>query len=117
MKNYPARQVFFSQRNIEFVYMKNMPLGLILRFLPLRLMYELGGAIYFLKQGAGSAYLKAKVDALRQLPSCLRKRQMLQAKRVLNSDELRSVMLEKTWLCLKWQKFSSAWRRLPEPSP
>jgi GT2 family glycosyltransferase len=116
MKNYPARQVFFSQRNIEFVYMKNMPLGLMLRFLPLRFVYELGGAVYFLKQGAGRAYLKAKVDALRRLPSFLPKRQMIQAKRVLNNDELRSVMLQKTWLSLKWQKFASAWRRFPEPS-
>ena len=70
----PSRQVYYSQRNIEFVYLKNMPLGLILQSAPQRLLYEVGAAIYFSKQGAGSAFFRAKLDVLKHLPSILRKR-------------------------------------------
>src|SRR5579862_3118442 len=37
----PSRQVFYSQRNIEFVYLKNMPLSLILQSALQRLLYEI----------------------------------------------------------------------------
>ena len=63
----PSRQVYYSQRNIEFVYLKNMPLGLILQSAPQRLLYEVGAAIYFSKQGAGSAFFRAKLDVLKLL--------------------------------------------------
>jgi hypothetical protein len=109
MKKYPARQVFFSQRNIEWVYLKNMPFRLMLRSLPERLLYEIGGAAYFFKLGAGTAFLKAKMDAVRKLPSALRKRQKIQNRRTLTNGQLRSVM-QNNWLGSKWRKFSSAWR-------
>jgi GT2 family glycosyltransferase len=108
-KNYPARQVFFSQRNIEFVYLKNMPFSLMLRFLPHRFLYELGGTVYFLKQGTGVAFLKAKIDAIRQLPSMLRKRTKLQRRRILKDKDLRALVLQNNCFWSKWGKFSSAW--------
>jgi GT2 family glycosyltransferase len=104
-----SRQTFFSQRNIEFVYLKNMPLGLMLRSLPQRLTYELGGAAYFFKVGVGSAFLKAKIDAIRQLPAVLRKRKQIQSKNSLTNAQLRSVM-ENDWFWSKWKKLLSAWR-------
>jgi GT2 family glycosyltransferase len=109
MKNHPARQVFFSQRNIEFVYLKNMPVGQMLRSLPQRLVYELGGAIYFFKTGAGMAFLKAKIDAIRRLPVILRKRKQIQSRRTVTDGQLRFSM-QNNWLGLKWKKLLSAWR-------
>jgi len=109
MTKYPARQVFFSQRNIEFVYLKNMPFWLMVRSLPQRLLYEIGGAAYFFKLGTGTAFLKAKIDAVRQLRSALRKRRELRSRRTLTNAQLRSV-LQNNWLGSKWEKFSSAWR-------
>jgi hypothetical protein len=109
MKKYPARQVFFSQRNIEWVYLKNMPFRLMLRSLPERLLYELGGAAYFFKLGTGTAFLKAKMDAVRRLPSALQKRKKIQSRRTLTNGQLRSVM-QNNWLGSKWEKFSAAWR-------
>jgi GT2 family glycosyltransferase len=88
----PSRQVFYSQRNIEFVYLKNMPLGLILRSAPQRLLYEIGAAIYFSKQGTGAAFLRAKLDVLRCLPSILRKRREIQKSRRLTSSQLRAIL-------------------------
>lgn len=109
MTKYPARQVFFSQRNIEFVYLKNMPFALMVRSLPQRLLYEIGGAAYFFKLGVGTAFLKAKIDTVRQLRSAFRKRSELLSKRILTNAQLRSLM-QNHWLSSKWKKFSSAWR-------
>jgi GT2 family glycosyltransferase len=108
-KKNPGHDVFFSQRNIELAYLKNMPLGIILGSLPHRLVYELGGAAYFTKLGVGTAFFKAKMDAIRRLPSMLRKRKELQRRRILTNEQLRSILLRyRLWS--KWKKFSSAWR-------
>lgn len=108
-RKYPARKAYFSQRNIEFAYLKNMPMELIVRALPQRTLYELGGAAYFFKQGAGMAFVKAKVDVMRQLPAVLRKRREIQRRRTLKNADLRALM-QKNWLGLKWKKLKSAWR-------
>ena len=109
MTNYPARQVYFSQRNIEFAYLKNMPFGLILRYLPHRILYEIGAAIYFTRIGAGKAFFKAKLDAMRALPSLLEKRKQIQKRRTISNAQLRS-MLRANRLGSKWEKLWSAWR-------
>jgi len=108
MISFPARQVYFSQRNIEFVYLKNMPLTLLIRSLPLRLLYEAGSAIYFFKMGAGKAFLAAKYDALRQLPAVLRKRSVVQRTRLRASGGVRSTLLRYN-LQSKWKKFWAPW--------
>jgi hypothetical protein len=105
----PSRQVFYSQRNIEFVYLKNMPLGLILRSLPHRLLYEVGAAIYFGKQGNGLAFFRAKVDVLKRLPSIMQKRRAIQRTRTTTNSQLRA-MLKKAVFRNKWRKLRSAWR-------
>jgi hypothetical protein len=109
----PSRQVFYSQRNIEFVYLKNMPLGLILRSAPQRLLYEVGAAIYFGRQGTGFAFLRAKLDVLRCLPSILRKRREIQRKRRLTNSQLRAIL--KTPLFFKkLRKLRSVWAKPAE---
>jgi len=107
MTKYPARQVYFSQRSIEFVYLKNMPLGLILRYLPHRILYEIGAAIYFTRMGTGKAFFKAKLDAIRALPEILEKRKEIQRRRTISNAQLRS-MLRANRLGSKWKKFWSA---------
>ena len=113
MNKYPARQVFLTQRNIEFVYLKNLPLGLMLRSIPQRLVYELGSAAYFLKVGVGTAFLRGKLDALRHLPAVLRKRRQIQREKTLTNAQLRSA-LENSWFRSKWKKLWSAWRGAPQ---
>ena len=104
----PSRQVFYSQRNIELAYLKNMPLGLILRSAPQRFLYEVGAAIYFSKQGAGFAFLRAKLEVLKCLPATLRKRSEIQKKRTITDSQLRSVMRGSVFL-KKFRKLRSAW--------
>jgi GT2 family glycosyltransferase len=110
MNRYPARQIFLTQRNVEFAYLKNLPLGLILRFLPQRFIYEVGGAAYFFKMGVGTAFLKGKLDAVRQLPAVLRKRKKIQRERTVTNAQLRS-MMQMDWFGSRWKKLLSAWRK------
>jgi hypothetical protein len=104
----PSRRVFYSQRNIEFVYLKSMPLALIVRSLPQRLLYEVGAAIYFSRQGAGSAFIRAKLDVLRHLPSIIRKRRAIQRRRTIANSRLRAI-LQKSLFFDKWKKLRSVW--------
>jgi hypothetical protein len=104
----PSRQVFYSQRNIEFVYLKNMPLGLIVRSAPQRLLYELGAAIYFSKQGAGWAFLRAKLNVLKCLPTLLRKRQEIQKRRTITNSQMMA-MMRKPLFFNKLKKLRSVW--------
>jgi GT2 family glycosyltransferase len=109
MAKHPARQVYFSQRNVEFVFLKNMPLGIMLRAVPQRMLYEFGGGVYFFKMGAGGVFLKSKMDAIRQLPAVLRKRKQIQSRRTVTSGQLRAAMASNS-LGTKWKKLASAWQ-------
>lgn len=110
MKNFPGRQVYYSQRNIEFLLLKNMPAGLILRYLPQRILYELGAGLYFMRLRAGGAFLKAKCDVIRQLPNILKKREEIQMLRTISNAQLRAILRANS-VGSKWEKFTSAWRR------
>jgi GT2 family glycosyltransferase len=103
----PDRQVFYSQRNIEFVYLKNMPAGLLLRSAPQRLLYEVGAAIHFVRLGRGYAFLRAKLSALQHVPSLLRKRRQIQQHRTISNAQLLEQM--QPTLSSKWKKFKRSW--------
>jgi hypothetical protein len=110
---YPATKAYYSQRNIDVVYLKNMPLNLIVFALPKRLIFEIGCAVYFFRLGVGAAFLKAKLDVIRGLPLVLRKRREILGKKTLTNAQLRSLM-QTYRLSSKWKKFAAAWRG---PSP
>jgi hypothetical protein len=101
--------VFFSQRNVELAYLKNMLVGQVLRSIPQRLVYEFGAAAYFVKTGTGAVFFKAKMDVFRQPPVVLTKRR----DRTITNGQLRAVM-QNNWFGSKWNKFlSSLARDLP----
>lgn len=102
-------QVFYSQRNIEFVYFKNMPKGLILRSALQRLTYEVGSAIHFVRQGHGGVFFRSKLNALKQLPSLIHQRRDIQDNRVVDNRRLLSLM--KPTISMKWKKFVRSWRQ------
>jgi hypothetical protein len=100
----PTLQVFYAQRNIDFVYLKNLPFGLIVRSAPRRLIYETGAALHFVGLGKGAAFLRAKLDVLRQLPVILEKRRSIQRHRVLTNSQLSRIMRGRS-LTSKFKKF------------
>jgi GT2 family glycosyltransferase len=104
----PSRQAFYSQRNIEFVHLKNMPLGLILRSASQRLAYEVDAAVYLARQGAASTFLPAKLEVLKCLPSILRKRKEIQEKKTTTNLQMRAIM-RKSLFSNKWKKLRAVW--------
>src|SRR4029077_4247903 len=103
----PHRQVFYSQRNIDFVWVKNMPLGLMLRWAPWRVLYELGAAIYFMRVGAGAVFLRSKWEVLRYLPLLLRKRKEIQRRRTARNAQIQE-KLRNSIFGIKWRKLRAA---------
>ncbi len=102
------RQVFYSQRNIEWVYIKNMPLALILRSMPQRLLYELGSAVHFLKLGRGTAFLRGKLSAIKHLPTLLKKRRQVQRRKTVTNSQVLDQM--SPVLASKWRKFKQSFQ-------
>lgn len=95
--------VYHGQRNVFSVFIKNMPSTLLLRYWPLHLVYTVGSFVYFAKIGRGRAFLRAKWDAMKQLPSLLHKRQAIQRTRKVSSKEI-DALLSRTWFKLKLTK-------------
>jgi GT2 family glycosyltransferase len=85
--------VYYHTRNLEFVWIKNMPTGLMLRFAHHKLIQEIGSFCYLcLRHGKWRAFFRAKWDALKMLPVMLRKRKQIQARRRVSNKYLRSLM-------------------------
>jgi GT2 family glycosyltransferase len=85
--------VYYHSRNLEFVWIKNMPLGLMLRFLLHKIFQEFGSFCYLcLRHGKWRAYFRAKRDALKMLPKMWTKRQVIQARRRVSNSYVRSLM-------------------------
>lgn len=116
MEHFPSKQVYYSQRNIEFLYIKNMPLRLMLRYFPQRLLYELGAAAYFARMGEGRSFVSAKLDVVKQLPTLLRKRKSIQKRRTISIAQLES-KLQRCELGPRLRKLLSAWCNRARTSP
>jgi GT2 family glycosyltransferase len=91
--------VYFHTRNLEFVWIKNMPLGLMLRFAHQKLLQEIGSFCYLcLRHGKWVPFFEAKRDALKMLGQMWGKRQAIQARRRVSNGYLRSLMTSMfTW--------------------
>jgi GT2 family glycosyltransferase len=104
---YSPMYVYHGHRNLEYVYIKNMPLSLMVKYFPLHLLNNLLSFGFFLLKGRGLAFLKGKWDALRALPQLIRKHRQIQKTRSISPKELESV-LTRDWWRLKWER----WRRI-----
>lgn len=97
--------VYYHARNLEFVWIKNMPAGLMLRFAPQKLIQEIGSFCYLcLRHGKWKAYFRAKRDALRMLPLIWEKRKDIQSRRRVSNFYLRSMMTPLSNMALIRQK-------------
>ena len=95
-----ATAVFQSQRNLEWVYLKDTPASILLRTFPNHLLYNLAAAVHFARMGLFATFVRAKVRALGGAPGMLRKRAAVQQGRTVRADEIWR-QLEPRWLALK----------------
>ena len=89
--------VFHGHRNSEFVFWKNMPTRLLLCYLPERTLFNLLSLLFFVGKGRGTAFLRAKLDALRARGTIIGKRKKIQGGRTVSTREVRR-HLERNWL-------------------
>ena len=73
-----ATAVFYGQRNLEWVYVKNTPGSVLVRTFAGHVLYDLAAAAYFARAGLLGAFIRAKVAAAADLPGVLRKRVAVQ---------------------------------------
>ncbi len=71
--------VYYFSRNNVWVWIKNVPLGIMLRHLPQRFLYELSSFAFFcLLKRKWKPFMKGKIDALRKIGLMLEKRKKVQ---------------------------------------
>lgn len=74
--------IYYGHRNLVWTFVKDMPALLFWVYLPLHLAMNVFFIFSFITKGKGRVILHAKWDALKGLPSVLRKRELVQKQRV-----------------------------------
>lgn len=73
--------VYYGHRNLEWVFLKNMPAKLIPLSLFFHIIYDMAAFIYFILGGKGKTFLRAKIDALKQFSKFMEKRKQIQGRK------------------------------------
>jgi GT2 family glycosyltransferase len=84
--------VYYSHRNLEWVYIKNMPAGLILKSIFPHIIYDMAAFFFFTARGRSKYFIKAKWDALKGLKKALKKRRQIQRSRIVDDDYIWSLL-------------------------
>lgn len=92
--------VFHGQRNLEWTWIKNTPLPLLVRTALSHAVYSAAGLAHYARRGRLMPALKGKLAALRELPAVLADRRAVQQTSVVKSAALQS-MMERGWLTRK----------------
>jgi GT2 family glycosyltransferase len=87
---------YHGQRNLVWVYVKNMPSPLFWLMLPYHLILNLAAILGCVLRGQGRVALRAKFDALYGLPRVLRKRAGIQRSRKVGARRVWGLM-ERGW--------------------
>jgi GT2 family glycosyltransferase len=99
--------VYHGQRNVVAVFLKNMPGKLLLKYAALHVIYTCGSLLFFARARRLPAFLRAKRDAVRQLPATWRKRRAVQASRSISSSQV-DRLLSRDWMGPKLRKLGGS---------
>lgn len=89
--------VYYGQRNMEYLYFKNMPGRLFWRYLPVHMLSNVLGFGYFILRGRPLQFMRAKLAFVWDLPKVLRKRRAVQNLRTVDDRTIEST-LDRHWL-------------------
>lgn len=81
--------VYHGERNAVWTFFKDMPGPLLLLYLPQHLALNAAALVYYPLRGQGRVVWRAKLDAVRGLPSILRRRANVQTMRAVSALALR----------------------------
>ncbi len=79
-------------RNQLLALAKSLPLALWLRYLPKILAAQIRSGAFYADQGHGTIFIRAAAKVLWRIPSILRKRGPIQARRSISNTDLRRLM-------------------------
>jgi GT2 family glycosyltransferase len=94
------RSVFWGQRNMEWMYVKNTPWPLLLFTLPGHILYNMAAALYFARLGMFGTFARAKWAAMCGLPRVRRQRRQIQRERRISWIRLWRLM-DRRWIAIK----------------
>ena len=83
--------VYYSHRNLEWVYIRNMPGSLVIKTLLPHLIYVFAAFVFFILKGRALDFIKAKWHALKGLRRALAKRRQVQKNKTVNDDYIWSL--------------------------
>ena len=81
-----SNPLFYGHRNLEWVYIKNMPVPLIHRTILLHIIYDMAAFFFFLTHGRGKDYIRAKISALKEMPRVLKERRRIQNNKSVHNN-------------------------------
>jgi hypothetical protein len=84
--------IYYGHRNLEWVYLKNMPKALFVKTWHHHLRYNCLSGIYFGFRGLGRPFIHAKRDAVLGFPRMMKKRRQIQTMRKAGSPEIRKLL-------------------------
>jgi GT2 family glycosyltransferase len=88
----PGRFAHLIVRNQLLVVLRNFPAGLLLRYLPRMLFFQMKWLVFDAAHGLGRPHLRGIAGAVRMLPGVLRARRAIQREREVSARELRRVL-------------------------
>jgi GT2 family glycosyltransferase len=83
--------VYYSHRNLEWVYIHNMPGKLIKKTILNHLIYDMASFLFFVARGRGVDFIRAKWHTLKGLKRALAKRKHIQKNRTVTDDYIWSL--------------------------
>lgn len=95
--------VYYGHRNLEWAYIKNMPDSLIRKTFCGHVFYDFMSFLYFMFNGKGRVFLRAKWDAVRGLKKALKKRKLIQNSTKVHAEAIWKLM-DKEALRLRWTR-------------
>jgi GT2 family glycosyltransferase len=84
--------VYHGERNAVWTFVKDMPGPLLWLYLPQHIALNVAALLYYPWRGQGKVVFRAKVDAVRGLPSVLRRRKLVQRGRRVDAWTLRRAL-------------------------
>ena len=88
---------YYGQRNLVWVYVKNMPSWLFWLLLPAHIGFNMLAIVRFALRGQLGLVLRSKCDALLALPRVWRKRQSIQSQRTASTTQIWRVLDKSLW--------------------
>lgn len=86
--------VYYSHRNLEWVYIKNVPSRVFFKTILFHLFYDLVAFLYFSINGKMKYFIKAKRDALKDIKKMLKKRRRIQNNKKVDDNYIWSLLEE-----------------------